>query len=166
MKSLRFRVAAGVLIGGLILLLGLTLSGNRVSTAPPINVSLRFGGYSTNAAKGVLAIFSMSNSTPWSLNYREGLPQAKTNGSWSQVQITPGTMKIIRPGESINFVVSAPETTAVWRVPVGLSPEPGYAEGLLYRARQKIAIATDNYELGPGPLPLYTNFTSEISSGY
>src|SRR4051812_7850747 len=106
MKSLRVRIEVGVLIGSLLVLVGVTLSGKRVSTVRPINVSLRFGGFSTNAATGVLAMFSISNSNPWEVNYRPGLIQAKTNGSWSQVEITPGMAKIIRPGESINFVVS------------------------------------------------------------
>ena len=81
MKSLRVKVAVGVLIAGVIVLLALTFSGKRVSPARPIKLSFRFGGFSTNAAKGVLAIFSISNSAPWTVNYRVGLPQAKTNGS-------------------------------------------------------------------------------------
>lgn len=162
MKSLRVRVAVGVLIGGLIVLLGFTGSGKRVSTAGPINVSLRFGGFSTNAAAGVLAMFSMSNSNPWKVNYRAGLIQAKINGSWSQVQITPGEMKIIRPDESINFLVPVPETTRVWRVPVVVSRGLSRAEGLLHRTRLKIATVTGNSELAPG-LTCYTNFTPEIS---
>jgi hypothetical protein len=155
-KSLRVKVAVGVLIGGLIALLWFTLLGKRVSTAQPINVSLQFGGFSTNAATGrVLAMFSVSNSHPWKVEYREGLPQAKTNGSWSQVQITEGSMKFIRPGESINFLVSVPGTTSVWRLPVVLLRTPSRTEGLLYRARQKIATVTENYELAPS-LTVYT----------
>jgi hypothetical protein len=165
-KSLRVRVSVGVLIGALIALVGFTLFGKRLSTARPINVSLRFGGFSTNAATGrVLAMFSVSNSNPWKVEYRAALPQAKTNGSWSQVQMTEGSMQFIRPGESINFLVSVPETTSVWRVPVLLLRAPSRADGLLYRARQKIATATENYELAPR-LTVYTNFTSEISGGY
>ena len=108
-------------------------------------------------------MFSMSNSNPWKVNYRVGLIQAKINGSWSQVQITPGEMKIIRPDESINFLVSVPETTRVWRVPVVVSRGLSRAEGLLHRARLKIATVTGNYELAPGGLTCYTNFTPEIS---
>ena len=72
-------------------------------------------------------------------------------------------MEMIRPGESANFLVSVSETQGVWRVPVVVGREPSYAEGLLYRARIKIATVTSNYELGPGPLPFHTNFTPEIS---
>lgn len=115
-KSLRGKVAVGVLIAGVIVLLAFTLSGKRASTAAPI--TFRFGGFSTNAAQAVLAMFSITNSSPWTFNYRAGLPQAKTNGYWSQVQITEGGMTMIRPGESISFLVSVPETNGVWRVPV------------------------------------------------
>jgi hypothetical protein len=109
-------------------------------------------------------MFSISNSNPWEVNYRPGLIQAKTNGSWSQVEITPGMAKIIRPGESINFVVSTPETTSVWRVPVVISRGPSHAERLFYRARQKIATVTGHLELITGSrFDVYTNFTSEIS---
>ena len=107
-------------------------------------------------------MFSVSNSSPWNVNYRPGLPQAKTNGSWSQVQITAGYTKSIRPGESINFLVSVPETTGIWRVPVVSGREPSCAEGLLYRARQKIVTVTGHYGLAPG-LTIYTSFTPEIS---
>ena len=106
-------------------------------------------------------MFSMSNSNPWKINYRTGLIQAKTNGFWSQVQITEGEMRTIRPGESINFLVSVPETTRVWRVPVVFSRDLSHAEGLLYRARKKFATVTGHYELAPA-LTSYTNFTSEI----
>jgi hypothetical protein len=146
-KSLRVRVAVGVLIGALLALVGITFSGTRVSTARPVNVSLRFGGFSTNAATGgVLAIFSMSNSNPWTVAYRPGLPHAKTNGSWSQVEITPGTMKTIRPAETINFLVPVPETTGVWRVPVVLVREQSYPEHLLFNARMsypRLFLSTD-----------------------
>jgi len=107
-------------------------------------------------------MFSMSNSNPWKVAYRTGLLQTKTNGAWSQVQITEGEMKTIRPGESINFLVAVPETAWVWRIPVVFIREPSHAEGLLYRARQKIATVTGHYERAPA-LTSYTNFTSEIS---
>ena len=108
-------------------------------------------------------MFNMSNSNPWKVNYRTGLPQAKTNGSWSEVQITEGEMKSIPPGESVNFLISVPETTSIWRIPVVVSRGPSRAEGLLYRARLKIATVTGHWELAPPASTIYTNFTSEIS---
>lgn len=158
----RARVFAIVVIAAVIVASLIAFMSRRSPAPSLMSLSFGFAGFSTNVATGVLAVFTISNRSPWEVAYRAGLPQVRSNGSWSPVQITEGEMKSILAGQTASFLIPLPATSGVWRVPVVYCRPRNQVELLFGRIWQKTARAVGRHPPGLG-VPCETNFTPEIS---
>lgn len=133
----------------------------------PGSISLSVSSLTNNPAGGFSALFTISNANGWSIAFRPGLPQVKSNRLWSPVEITAGDMPRLGPGQWSTFLVAAPTNGEAWRVPVvfcsvGLKALD-IAKYHTFSMYQKLVGLRGGRPPSPPPPPVATNYTPEVT---
>jgi hypothetical protein len=86
----------------------------------PDDVSLVFGGVTTNSAGAALASFHLRNHHGRAICYVLGAPQIQNDGEWPNRLPPIGNPRqvVVRPNREAEFSVPIPITSHPWRVPV------------------------------------------------
>jgi len=91
---------------------------------PTANFPISFVGVTNNATGNILATFSITNQTPWTISYSVCPAQVQSNGIWSPLPSAKGVGCDLRPHQVGTFTLPVPSPGRAWRVPVFWGCEP------------------------------------------